>query len=73
MRIQGIEAENFKLFTTNFNIIKDIENKIKFKKIYLVYLVIIGVTFIYFYPVVSGMTVSEEYIKATQWLESWYY
>ncbi|MBE5926551.1 MAG: hypothetical protein E7270_06270 [Lachnospiraceae bacterium] len=26
MRIQGIEAENFKLFTTNFNIIKDIEN-----------------------------------------------
>lgn len=54
-------------------LIKDIEDKIKFKKIYLIYIIIIALVFIYFYPVVSGMTVSKEYIEATRWLESWYY
>jgi len=54
-------------------LIKDIESKIKFKNVYLIYILIIGVAFIYFYPVVSGMTVSEEYIEATKWLDSWYY
>jgi len=54
-------------------LIKDIEEKIKFKKIYLIYIVIIALIFIYFYPVVSGMTVSEEYIESTKWLETWYY
>lgn len=54
-------------------LIKDIESKIKFKKIYLIYIIIILAMFIYFYPVVSGMTVSEKYIESTKWLDSWYY
>ena len=54
-------------------LIKDIENKIKFKKIYLIYLFIILVIFVYYYPVVSGMPVSEEYIESTKLLTSWYY
>ncbi|MBR6504614.1 MAG: phospholipid carrier-dependent glycosyltransferase [Clostridia bacterium] len=54
-------------------LIKDIENKVRFKKIYLIYIIIIVAMFIYYYPVVSGMTVSEEYIEATKWLDSWYY
>jgi len=54
-------------------LIKGIEEKIKFKKIYLIYILIIISVFIYFYPVVSGMTVSKEYVEATQWLDSWYY
>lgn len=54
-------------------LIKDIEEKTKFRKIYIIYSIIILIIFIYFYPVASGMTVSEEYIEATQWLDSWYY
>ena len=54
-------------------LIKDIEDKIKFKKIYLIYILIIVAMFIYFYPVASGMTVSEEYIESTKWLKTWYY
>lgn len=54
-------------------LIKDLESKLKFKKIALIYAIIIGITFIYFYPVVSGMTVPEKYIKSTKWLKTWYY
>jgi len=54
-------------------LIKDIESRIKFKKIYLIYIIIIIAVFIYFYPVVSGMTVPEKYIESTKWLDSWYY
>lgn len=54
-------------------LIKDVEEKIKFKKIYLIYILIVLAVFVYFYPVVSGMTVSEEYIESTKWLDSWYY
>lgn len=53
--------------------IKDIESKIRFKKIYLIYIVITILVFIYFYPVVSGMEVPETYIESTKWLDSWYY
>ena len=54
-------------------LIKDIESKIKFKYIGVIYGIIILATFIYFYPVVSGMEVSNEYIESTRWLDSWYY
>lgn len=54
-------------------LIKDIEEKIKFKKISWIYVALIVITFIYFYPVTSGMTVSETYIESTKWLETWYY
>ena len=47
-------------------LIKDIEEKIKFKKIYLIYILLIISVFVYFYPVVSGMVVSEKYIEFIQ-------
>lgn len=54
-------------------LIKDIENKTKFKYISMIYGIIILITFIYFYPVVSGMNVSRDYIESTKWLDTWYY
>lgn len=47
----------------------------KIKKNYVVILVstIILCTFIYFFPVYSGMKVSKEYIDSTKWVSTWYY
>ena len=53
--------------------IRDIESKIKFKYIWVVCSIIFSIIFAFFYPVVAGVPVSEEYIDMTQWLESWYY
>ena len=36
-------------------------------------LVIVIVLFGVFYPITSGMTVSEEYISSLKWLKSWYF
>ena len=52
-------------------LIKNIENKIKFKKIYLIYIVIILAVFIYFYPVVSGKVVTSQFVDTLRWFSNW--
>ena len=53
--------------------IKYIIEKTKNNKIYYYYLAIVIITFIIFYPVVSGLPVPNDYIDALKWLPEWYF
>ena len=52
--------------------IKWITEKTKSDKIYFYYLALVIITFIIFYPVVSGMPIREDYVRALKWLPEWY-
>ena len=43
------------------------------KPMLFVYLGLVFVLFVLFYPALSGMPVSENYIKALRWFPSWYF
>lgn len=47
----------------------------KFKKnwIPVVFLVLVIIMFIWFYPISSGMTVPESYIESMKWLDTWWF
>jgi len=51
--------------------IKSIEKKKKWNWITITYMIIIIVVFSIFYPVSSGMPVSEDYIESVKWLSTW--
>lgn len=55
------------------SMIKWIIEKLKNDYIYYAYLGLVIITFFVFYPVVSGLNISEEYINALKWLSSWYF
>lgn len=51
--------------------IKWITEKTKNNKVYILYTSFVVLGFIVFYPIVSGMMISDEYINALKWLSSW--
>ncbi len=51
--------------------IKWITEKFKTNKIYWLYICLVIIVFIIFFPVVSGINVSEDYINSLKWLSSW--
>lgn len=53
--------------------IKWLTDKTKSNKIYYVYIILIFITFMVFYPVVSGMPVESDYIDSLKWLSGWYF
>lgn len=53
--------------------IKWITEKTKNDKVYYGYIILIIFTFIVFYPVISGMPVSGDYVEALKWLPRWYF
>ena len=53
--------------------IRWITEKIKSDKVYYGYIALIIITFIIFYPVVSGMPVTSEYVESLRWLSGWYF
>ena len=53
--------------------IKNFSEKFKNKWIILIYMLIVLVLFIWFYPVVSGAVMPESYIESLKWLSTWYF
>jgi len=51
--------------------VKWITEKIKSNSFYIFYIAVVILIFLIFYPVVSGMTTTNEYIDSLKWLESW--
>lgn len=51
--------------------IKWITEKMKSNSFYIFYVALVIVIFFVFYPVVSGMLTTEDYISALKWLSSW--
>lgn len=61
------------MLTIPFAVSKLAEWKPKIDYIMPVLTLIFLGTFIYFYPIYSGKPVSIEYVKKTEWLNSWEY
>ena len=61
------------VFLAIVSLIKWITEKLKTNKVYYLYIIVVIISFIMFYPIVSGMNVKEEYITFTKWLSSWDY
>ena len=53
--------------------IKWLNDKVKYNYIMIIYIIIMITMFAIFYPVTSGMTVSERYIESIEWLKTWYF
>ena len=53
------------------SLIKWITEKIKSNSFYIFYVALVIVIFFVFYPVVSGMITTTDYINALKWLSSW--
>ncbi len=51
--------------------VKWITDKIKSNSFYIFYIAVVILLFILFYPVISGMITSSEYIDSLKWLSSW--
>ena len=51
--------------------IKWLGEKFKTDKIYYLYISLVILLFIIFYPVISGMVIGEDYITSLKWLSSW--
>lgn len=54
-------------------LIKWITEKAKNDRAYYGYIILIIFTFIIFYPIVSGMPISRNYIESLKWLSTWYF
>ena len=55
------------------NLFKDITTYLKTHIISIIYLVMAGLFFMLYYPIVSGMPVSNQYIESLKLLSSWYF
>ena len=53
--------------------IKWLTEKFKTNGIYWIYIAFVIVLFFVFYPVISGMNVSEDYIDSLRWLSNWWF
>lgn len=53
--------------------IKWITEKTKNNRIYYGYIILIVITFFVFYPIVSGMPISDDYVESLKWLSHWYF
>lgn len=54
-------------------LVKYITEKIKNNSFYLFYVAVVVLMFVCFYPVVSGLFTTKEYIDSLKWLSSWYF
>lgn len=54
-------------------LVKDITEKTKKNYVYIGYLILVFIGFCYFFPIVSGLPVTEGFIEGTKWLGTWYY
>lgn len=52
-------------------LVRFITQKIRSNSFYLGYVILVVVLFILFYPVISGMLTSADYINSLKWLKSW--
>lgn len=52
-------------------LVKFITQKIRSNSFYLGYVILVVVLFILFYPVISGMLTSADYVNSLKWLKSW--
>ena len=48
-----------------------VEKKIISKWVVFIYLGVVLVLFVVFYPVLTGMTVPESYVNNLEWLSTW--
>ena len=55
------------------SLIKWLCEKSKSDKVYWIYIYSVIIMFFIFFPVVSGMMVSDDYINSLKWLSSWYF
>ena len=55
------------------SLIKWITEKSKSDRVYYGYIALIIIVFMIFYPVVSGMPISGDYVEALKWLPKWYF
>lgn len=53
--------------------IKWITDKTQSNKVYYSYITLVIITFIIFYPIVSGIPIKSEYIDALKWLTQWHF
>ena len=53
--------------------IKSITEKIKNNKVYYGYIILIIITFIIFYPIVSATPVSSSYVDSLKWIKDWFF
>lgn len=51
--------------------IKYLSEKLETNSLYYIYIIVISLFFFIFYPVVSGIPVSENYINTLRWFSSW--
>ena len=51
--------------------IKWITEKINNNNVYIYYTILVIFTFMIFYPVISGMLTTSDYIDSLKWLSSW--
>lgn len=63
----------FMMLSIVFTVARLVEWKDNLKILIPLLTCIFLITFVYFYPVYSGMVVSEKYIQSTKWLDSWVY
>ena len=52
-------------------LVRFITNKIKNNSFYLFYVAVVVLLFVCFYPVISGMMTTTDYIDSLKWLTSW--
>ena len=52
-------------------LVRFITQKIRSNSFYLGYVILVVVLFILFYPVISGMLTSADYVNSLKWLKSW--
>ncbi len=61
----------FSIFFIVYVFMQLVEKKIISKWVVFIYLGVVLLLFIMFYPVLTGMTVSENYINSLEWLSTW--
>ena len=52
-------------------LVKWITERIKGNSFYIFYISVVILFFLIFYPVISGMLTTSDYINALKWLETW--
>ncbi len=66
-------AVPFMIFMIVYSIKNLIEEKIITKKALWVYLAIVFILFVIFYPVLTGMVVKQSYVESLRWFSKWYF
>ena len=57
----------------NVNLLRELNGKVKRNVIYIIYIILMITFFLYFFPVVSGLAMTNEYIDGLKWFSTWYF